>query len=1215
MITARLDPLHAPLDGMTLIEANAGTGKTWTITALYLRLLLEAQRSVDSILVVTFTEIATAELRERIRARLVEARTAFERGAAENPAARVPGARRDPDDSTGESGFQRNDDPLLAGLLARIPDHENAALRLTSALRDFDQAPIYTIHAFCQRVLGDRAFESRMPFETEILADESALRQEITEDYWRKALYGASALFVRYALDGALTPQRLSADLDRWIGKPDLTLRKPELPGDFAALERAYIDAYTAARAIWRAARAAIRSQLAGNPCLHAAKYRADAVSGWLEEMARCLGSEQPAPGLFKQFDKFTPEALADATRKGAAPPQHPFYEACGALKRAHAALAAAYARRVAQMKAELLEYCGRELAQRKARLKLQSYDDLLLNLERALHESVHGAGLAAAVRGRYSAALIDECQDTDPVQYRIFEAVYRGTGLPVFLVGDPKQAIYSFRGADVFAYLRARSSAQHRHTLDVNWRSAPALLGAVNLLFEAKSAPFVLTDIPFVPSQAAPGSRGRFAVEGEADAPFEFWVVGSDNGKPLKKDVATARATEATAAEIVRLLRLGAEGKARIALPENGGMRERALAGGDIAVLVRTHKQARAVRDALRRLGVASVERGGESVFASREAEELQRLLMAVVEPGRETLIRAALATEMIGYAGPALHALACDEAQWEAMVERFRIAHNEWHERGFIRMARALFQRFAVAERLLAHADGERRVTNVLHLVELMHREASGHGMGAALEWLAEKRSAPGRRNEEELLRLESDQNLVKILTVHTAKGLEFPLVFCPCAWDGRLRSAEAAAIAFHDPQNGYAPVLDLGSDALEACRPLAQREELAESLRLLYVALTRARFRCWMVWGNINEAETSAPAWLLHHRADSGSLAVALSDALIQSDLQRIEARAGGKIRVRPIPAAPEARPIESGTAPLTLAARVFKGTVRDARHVTSFSALAHARLVETPDYDAATREVEIDVATEPHDIHAFPRGARTGRCLHAIFEDIDFARSDRTERARVVARQLAAHDFGAHWAGIVSDMVERVLATPLDASGRLRLDRVASSRRLNELEFYYPVAHLSDAALRQILLDWGFPDEIRERIGTLTFAPARGYMKGYIDLVFESDARYYLADYKSNWLGASGAAYREPGLRKAMAREAYYLQYLVYSLALHRYLGARLPGYDYERHFGGVRYLFVRGMQPQLGCAAGVYADRPPAGLIDALDRYAAHGVRT
>lgn len=1190
----RLDVINAPLAGLNLIEANAGTGKTWTITALYLRLLLEAQRAVESILVVTFTEAATAELRDRVRKRLTDARIAFERGQAEEG------------------------DVLVAQLLGRVTDQKQALLQLTSALRNFDQAPIYTIHGFCQRVLGDRAFESGMPFATEILPDQSELLQEIADDFWRNELYDASALFIGYALKNKLQPATLGNELKGRVGKPYLEIRGPAAAEATAALERAYQDAYGRARTVWLEAREAIQAQLLDNAALNGSRYRKERVTVWLQQMERCLCSEAAGIDLFERFDKFTPRVLAEGTKKNMTPPSHPFYEACRQVKETHETLNAAYQRCVGVLKVKLLEYCNGELATRKQRRRLQSYDDLLLNLEQALGEA-RGDALGRALRSRYTAALIDEFQDTDPVQYEIFRRVYEATELPVFLVGDPKQSIYSFRGADVFIYLKARRDARQGHTLDVNWRSEPGLLAAVNALFDQAPTPFVIGGIPFHPSEPAPGSRGRFVIEGEKSVPFEFWCVGSEDGKPLAKEAATELAARASAAEIARLLNLGVRNQARIGEPVDGGITERTLKGGDVAVLVRTHRQARIARDALRALGVASVERGVENVFATREAEELERVLMAIAEPGREPLVRAALTTDMMGFSGAALHEICADEARWEQMIESFREFHREWREHGFIGMARAYFQRFEVMTRLLEYADGERRATNVLHLAELLHREAGRHGIGGLMEWFSGKRKSPAPGNDEELLRLESDENLVKILTVHVAKGLEYPLVFCPFLWDGTLRSREASAIMFHDPAQEDKPVLDVGSEGLAAGRALAQREELAESLRLIYVALTRAKYRCWMVWGNIRDAGTSAPAWLLHRASDQDGaspskkedpaiIAIPLSDAKIRADLDRLAKGAGGTIRVAPIPLGSGIRfePPEA-TAP-ALSPRPFVAALRDAWRVTSFTGLTHAHAAETPDYDAADRWAEAEAAAGAQDIFAFPRGARTGKCLHAIFEQADFTNLSRARLETLVARELSSHGFGAHWVPVVADTVQRVVATPLDETGTLRLDRVPAAARFNELEFYYPIAGLSDVGLRALLLDWGFPEEIRERIGSLTFAPAHGFMKGFIDLIFEAGGRFYLADYKSNWLGATLDAYGQAGLARAMAREAYYLQYLIYCVALHRYLASRVPGYDYESRFGGVRYLFVRGMRPESGLACGVYADRPSAGLISALDDF-------
>jgi exodeoxyribonuclease V beta subunit len=568
-----------------------------------------------------------------------------------------------------------------------------------------------------------------------------------------------------------------------------------------------------------------------------------------------------------------------------------------------------------------------------------------------------------------------------------------------------------------------------------------------------------------------------------------------------------------------------------------------------------------------------------------------------------------------MMGLTGEAIHALHSDEAAWEKIVETFRDAHREWHEHGFIRMLRRFFQAHDIVCRLLDYRDGERRATNVLHLVERLHCEADARGMSGLITWLAARRAAPNKGSDDELLRLESDENLVKILTVHVAKGLEFPLVFCPFLWDVTLRAGKETPVRFHEPADSDSrAVLDFGSEGIAAGREQAQREERAENLRLLYVALTRAKYRCWMVWGRFKDVHCAAPAWLLHPatRGTDGN-PVPIARAAMRADLDNLVRAAAGSIRVTDLATEagePYQPPKEDSTQRV---ARVFCGTIRERRRLTSFTGLAHGRAMETPDYDAGDRFTDITQPIAGRDIFAFPRGAHAGHCLHAVFEHVDFVDLERAELERIVAGQLVAHGFDRDWKRAVADMVQSVIATPLDASGGMRLDKVTRSRRLDELEFCYPIGQLTDAALRRVLVTGGFPDEIRERIGELTFLPVQGYMRGFIDLVFEHAGRYYLADYKSNWLGAAVSAYRRPALAQAMAREAYYLQYLIYCVALHRYLGARVPGYDYGRHFGGVRYLFLRGMRPEAGATCGVYSDRPDAQLIADLDDCLGNGA--
>ena len=1205
-----LDIFDVPLAGLTLIEASAGTGKTWTITGLYLRLVLEAGLSVDQILVVTYTKAATGELRDRVRRRLTEALAAL---------------------NSGETS-----DALLQTLIARLPGRAVALQRINRALTGFDEAAIFTIHGFCQRVLGDSAFESGQPFALELVADETELLQSIADDFWRREVSHCSELFAEFLLAAQLTPEALLAPIRKHIGKPFLELRGVGTPPNSQPLEAEYSTAYVQVRQIWQQDCERIVDLLAQASGLNRNKYRPASLPAWVSWMTDYLAPERPMLAQLHAdiitgtsskgvLERFTTSALEDACNKGAQPLAHPFFAACDRLLEAYHALSTAYALHVSNWEYRLLDYANAALPARKRRQRQLSYNDLLLNLRQALAEDRHEV-LASTLRQRYRAALIDEFQDTDPVQYEIFQRIYQGHELPVFLVGDPKQAIYSFRGADVFAYLAAHRQAQREFTLDRNWRSTPALIEAVNALYSGVPQPFLLADIGFTPVQPAPQELPPFVDPDGESAALHLWLLErAEDGAPINKSAAAERATQATVSEIVRLLSLGAQNKVCIG--------ERGLHGGDIAVLVRGHRHGRMVHEALRQQGVASVQYGQDNVFQSFEALELERLLLAIVEPNRSALVKAALATDLLGVSGEALAQLDSNEAAWEARIESFQQDHRRWRDHGFMQMFSAWLAREEVAARLLSFVDGERRLTNLLHLAELIHGAAhqARLGMEALVKWLAGQRQAPASADEAVQLRLESDEQLVRILTIHAAKGLEYAVVFCPFLWDAKLWSERERPVLYHLSDAGAQPgsraALDFDAAANSASRTAAVREEQAENLRLLYVALTRAKYRCYLAWGAVKEAGQAALAWLLHAPQDvakDGAAGYAqveqrfagLSDAELRADLARLIERANGAIRIMLPPADSGLRYTAPAVDTSRLAARSLRRPVTPGWRVISFSALTATETAaqaiqkpELPDYDAVAQRIALVEADAG--FLAFPRGPRAGRCLHAIFEHLDFTQRSRAALEALVERSLTEHGFDTRWIGAVSDMTQRVLATPLEPSGSIKLNRVSAAQRLNELEFYYPVASVSEAGLKRLLgerLAAG-----NGQIEELHFSPQGGYMKGYIDLVFELDGRYYLADYKSNWLGAQAADYQTERLAPAMAREWYTLQYLIYSVALHRYLRNRLPDYDYEVHFGGVYYLFLRGMDPALGPEYGVFRDRPVRALVEALDDYFATGT--
>jgi exodeoxyribonuclease V beta subunit len=1178
----RLDLAAVPLDGLQVIEASAGTGKTRTITGLCLRLVMEVGIAIDRILVITYTVAATEELRARIRTLLAAALEALRGGPC--------------------------GDEMLAALVARVRERAEAIRRVEQALADFDLAGIDTIHGFCRRALVESAFESGLPFESELVADVGELVQEAVDDFWRRHVTTASPLFVQHLLDVKATPETLAAAVARYVGRPGLVVAPAERDPRSATCEAACLDAWVRVRAIWPDARAAV-DDLLDDSGLSQATYKRAAVRTWLRRMDGYVRADLPGLRGFQRLDKLRASSVAAAWKKGATPRTHPALEAIEHFTEALERTRAGMNGQLRALKAALLREVRLALETRKRAARLHSFDDLLIELRRALG-GPSGARLAARLRGRWHAALVDEFQDTDPAQYDIVRAVWGREGA-VVLVGDPKQAIYRFRGADVYAYLAARDEADARHDLIRNWRSEPGLIAAINALFSRAGRPFVLDAIPFLPVEAA-RTGGPLAIDGEPPEPFRIWFLDredTDDTKVLAKGAAAQRAAEATAAEIARLLRLAAQGKTHV--PDPTGSRR--LAGGDVAVLVRSHRQGRLMGAALARRGVPSVQQAEDSVFASREAEQLRRVLLAVADPGRDDVVRAALGTELLDVAGDELVRLLDDDRRWAERLETFHRYHLVWREHGVGRMLRELLDTERVPARLLEYADGERRLTNLLHLGELLQEEAARRprGLDALVQWMAARAADEHPESEEQQLRLESDDDVVKIVTVHKSKGLEYPVVFCPFMWDGRLFAQDPLRerdVVCHDPEAGQRATLELEAEPQSRLRAQACREELAEQLRLFYVAVTRSIHRCTIVWGATGDSHTAAPFWLLHAPPGADTVEAlkqaraAADDARLRADLDRLVARSGGTIRVDPLPA-PDATPVRVLGSERLLVPRPLRRRVDWGWRTTSFTALTAGRIAEAADHDPAPGP---DAARS---LATFPRGTRAGTCLHAVLEGVDFAAADAAARRQVVERELARAGLEIDWLPVVEDMIADVVATPLDMGGRVRLCDVPRSRRLDELEFTYPLAGFDVAGLRATLAGHGFETgPFAASLGGLAFARVSGFMRGFIDLVIEVDGRYWIVDYKSNWLGPALDDYRAERLPSVMARATYWLQYLIYLVVLHRLLGMRLPHYDYEAHVGGIFYLFLRGMRPELGAASGVFHDRPARALVEALDAW-------
>ncbi|VGH62606.1 exodeoxyribonuclease V subunit beta [Klebsiella pneumoniae] len=1160
-----LDPLRLPLIGERLIEASAGTGKTFTIAALYLRLLLglggEAAYpraiSVEELLVVTFTEAATEELRGRIRSYIHELRIACLRGESDNP--------------------------LYSALLAEIADKDDAAKTLLLAERQMDEAAVFTIHGFCQRMLSLNAFESGMLFEQQLIEDESRLRYQACADFWRRHCYPLTRDIAAVIHDVWKGPRDLLKSLDRWLQGEAPQLKSPPAPNETLAERHQQIIArIDSLKQQWREQVGEIEGVLE-NSGLDRRKFNRGNQGKWMEKVNAWAQEETLSYQLPDALEKFAQSFLLERTKAGGEPPVHPLFSAVESLLASSLTLTDLV---LARAMVEIRDAVARE----KRRRGELGFDDMLSRLDEALRGD-SGETLASAIRQRFPVAMIDEFQDTDPQQYRIFRRIWRRQPeTALLLIGDPKQAIYAFRGADIFTYMKARGDVAAHYTLDTNWRSSPGMVGSVNRLFSLSDNPFMFHEIPFLPVKAAAKNKGlRFTVDA-ADVPaMNVWLMPGDTVG--SGDYQTFMA-QLCATQIRDWLSAGQRGRALLWRGETS----RPVQASDITVLVRNRLEAAQVREALQTLGIPSVYLSNrDSVFETLEAQELLWLLQAVLAPERENTLRSALATSMFGLTALDIENLNQDEQAWDALVEEFSEYRQIWRQRGVMPMLRALMTARHIAENLLATRGGERRLTDILHISELLQEAASQlESEHALVRWLAQHIAEPDSNAASQQMRLESDKHLVQIVTIHKSKGLEYPLVWLP--FIARFRKQDQA---FYHDRETFAAVLDLGQD--EASLELAEAERLAEDLRLLYVALTRAVWHCSLGVAPLSSRKSGNSDF---HLSALGRLLQA-GEAMDAAGLAaRLADFCHGDIALQ-IPGELDLTPWQAPAATIPrLSARELQRRIADDWRVTSYSGLQQhgfsggQDLLPRLDVDAAgVGEVVEEPQLTPHQ---FPRGAAPGTFLHSLFEELDFT---QPVPEGWMAEKLQLSGFDAQWAPVLTDWLGGVLKTRLPGPD-IALNQLAARDKQVEMAFYLPIAQLLtaerlDALIRQY-------DPLSADTPPLDFRQVRGMLKGFIDLVFRHEGRYYLLDYKSNWLGEDREAYTRPAMEQAMRAHRYDLQYQLYSLALHRYLRHRLADYDYDRHFGGVIYLFLRGMDGQEG-GQGIFTTRPVRPLIDGLDQ--------
>jgi exodeoxyribonuclease V beta subunit len=1186
----------SPLHGIQLIEASAGTGKTWTLSALFARLIVEKKQSVEQILAITFTKAAAAELRDRIRRRLVELSYHLDEQIVK------------------ADDYQPDEFCLYIGeRYHSFAQRQQAKDLLHSAIVNFDQATITTINGFCQGVLVEQALASGMPLESELISDLSPLIHDIIYDYCRQQWRKSEPLLVHYFLShDEFSINELSKFVTTLLSQSQALIKTDSFDVSLStAIFRKTQRMFDQTQAVWHQQETTIRTLFADNPTI-LSRY-----SPYLESRFEKV-NQAFATNVLAVLDSKTIEALqwfsretldekrsAASIKKDVYFPAHPFFDHIQELIAAVEKCKNQLSYHAKAFQYALVVHTKKTLLERLYAQQAQSFDMQIKGLAHALTLPETGVLLAQNLRERYPSALVDEFQDTDNYQYEILKQVYiqpQARHCALFLVGDPKQAIYRFRGADVYTYLNAYKdvSPNNRHHLAQNQRSVSPLIGALNRFFKLNSDAFKQQSISY--QAVSVGSRPHAPLLDKREIAqhnyqaLRLWYLplssledsskntGKDGKPSVSKTLCNTWAINVVVNEIVRLLTGAAQGDVCLG--------ERKLEGKDIVILVRSHFEAESFRKTLASVGIKAAMQSRNKVFSTDEAAEMARVLAAFSDPHNEGKVRAVLASRLCGATVSDFIKWQADTKAWTERLVRFQDYYQLWQQRGFIVAWRDFLYQENVISRLAHLAQGERIITNFLHLADLLHEEYRQRvGMHQLCDWLGAQRQAP-QDSENAELRLESDENLVKIMTIHQSKGLEFPIVFVPSLWSPS--SSKKGVPFYHQNESS---TFDLSVSLAPEIQQQVKDEILREDLRLGYVALTRASQRCYVLWCPLNSKDKDVLITVeqsaLGHWLPQGELSI-----------KQLAEQAPNDIGVHTPTAQSSAvfQPYSHSSSQLTVLTPPF---IARGYRLTSFSSLNHGAQHHSQEDSLEIKDDEGKPLFLDHEEDiAFARfnfagktvaAKNVGNCLHKIFEHADFTQP-LSEWHENIQNQLKAYGIIATWQADVMQWLSEVMLAPLTPT--LTLQQLRPQNTLRELDFHLPLQRFYPPQLIDCLRKYGLtvPDLMAQNI--------TGFMKGSIDLIFEHQGQYFIADYKSNHLGHHLNDYQAEKLQLAMANNGYQLQAALYSLALHRWLTHRLQGYQFEQHFGGVFYLFIRGMNPQGN--QGIYEWRPSYELLMELN---------
>ncbi|MBU2977148.1 exodeoxyribonuclease V subunit beta [Alteromonas sp. C1M14] len=1173
-----LDVLNMPLQGRHLIEASAGTGKTFNITRIYLRLLLEKSLCVQQILVMTYTNAATEEIKGRVAETLREARGVWR-------------------DVLASPSLLAEQDPTYQGLYQVAPG-EDGLQKLEAALLELDEASVFTIHGFCNKVISELAFASGSSMALTLETDTQEFWQAAAQDWVRKTASNEEAYAILVA-NGWHIPERFIRDFEKPL-QSDLKVEMWDAPtiekDHLASLERfktSKQDIFAQLFAQMKQWEGVLSEHLieskSGKDRLQREREW-QALLDWLSQGIAVPPSKEAEN--FTKAQRYSrhshKEQLKDIL--------YPVYELIKEITGAHKAReekrkAKLDAIATYQLVAEGFDYIRQHVATAKQRLGILDFDDLIKTLAQQVTQE--GSLLREALRERYPVALIDEFQDTDASQYQILSQVYSpgGTEHLLMMIGDPKQAIYGFRGGDIFTYLKAGRQADYRWVMDTNWRSVAPMVNAYNRLFYGDQLAGAARDvfgfgIQYIPVNSTPHAKaaGLPLEDLKSRQALNFVVYEPEEDDDVLSEGLTDQLVAWTSHEIHRLL---AEAK----------LGEQRVQPADIAILVRSGTEAQLIQSGLKKVGLSAVYLSTNTpLFSAEEAADLYRVLDGIWHCDDKSRLCGALSSPLLGYDHNTIVAMLHDEddALWEACMARILKLREVWVKQGCMAVVLMMLRRWFV----LRDTQTERHLTNYLHLAESLERTASVTPRPEQLLlWLHQNILDP-QGGEDLVQRLESDAKLIQIVTMHGSKGLEYPIVFVPFAnkYKDPAKSGNRQAHGFrYFDERTDTQRLQLGYS--EEAEQNVRAQGRAEEMRLLYVAITRAAHRCYLGVAPFKHSEQSALAKALGLDGPNQWVA-AISKIIDEQGMHTTVLDAGM------LPVSQQGDEMAKETRSLRIAQ--FTGSVKDNWRLYSFSALARQQVAvkhTQRDEEIVDNLLEPEARSAEHLFRfAMEKGANAGNLLHDLLEMTDF-----TEPAWLTHREMGTRlNLNDQAFDALAEWMDEVLATPLSSS--LCLNALPASQTLKESEFYFPINQANWRTLKQLLNEHRLTLSPNHAIPVpnVSTPQLEGMMHGFIDLLFEYEGRFYVADYKSTHLGYDFGHYSQDAMINNNQKHLYDLQYLLYALALHRHLKNHLPDYTPSLHFGGVYYLYLRGMHPNNQASEGVFYTPVSEEQLHALD---------